>query len=134
MSIWIQEKWSLYKSTSIYNSWNVFCFWLLSFSEVRGVFLDLSKAFDKVWHDGLIYKLKSLGISGSLLKIIQNYFDNRFQRVLSNGQTSEWKSVKAGIPHGSVLGPLFFWFILMIFAVIYQLMLNSSLMILIFSL
>ena len=100
--------------------------------EVRAVFLDLSKAFDKVWHDGLIYKLKSLGISGSLLKIIQNYFDNRFQRVLSNGQTSEWKSVKAGIPHGSVLGPLFFWFILMIFAVIYQLMLNSSLMILLF--
>ena len=41
--------------------------------EVRGVFLDLSKAFDKVWHDGLIYKLKSLGISGSLLKLIQNY-------------------------------------------------------------
>ena len=41
--------------------------------EVRAVFLDLSKAFDKVWHDGLIYKLKSLGISGSLLKLIQNY-------------------------------------------------------------
>ena len=56
---------------------------------VRGVFLDLSKAFDKVWHDGLIYKLKSLGISRSLLKLIQNYLDNRFQRVLLNGQTSE---------------------------------------------
>ena len=50
--------------------------------EVRGVFLDLSKAFDKVWHDGLIYKLKSLGISGGLLKLIQNYLDNQFQRVL----------------------------------------------------
>ena len=49
--------------------------------EVRGVFLDLSKAFDKVWHDGLIYNLKSLGISQSLLKLIQNYLDNRFQRV-----------------------------------------------------
>ena len=66
--------------------------------EVRGVFLDLSKAFDKVWHNGLIYKLKSLGISGSLLKLIQNYLDNRFQRVLLNGQTSEWKPVKAGVP------------------------------------
>ena len=57
--------------------------------EVRGVFSDLSKAFDKIWHDGLIYKPKSLGISGSLLQLIQNYLDNRFQRVLLNGQTSE---------------------------------------------
>ena len=76
--------------------------------EGRGVFQDLSKAFDKVWHDGLIYKLKSLGISGSRLKLIQNYLDNQFQRVLLNGQTSEWKPVKAGIPQGSILGPLFF--------------------------
>ena len=75
--------------------------------EVRGVFLDLSKAFDKVWHDGLIYKLKSLGISGSLLKLIQSYLDNRFQRVLLNGQTSEWKPVKSGVSQGSILGPLF---------------------------
>ena len=52
--------------------------------EVQDVFLDLSKAFDKVWRDGLIYKLKSLGISGHLLKLIQNYLANRFQRVLLN--------------------------------------------------
>ena len=71
--------------------------------EVRGIFLHLSKAFDKVWHDDLIYKLKS-GISGRLLKLIQNYVDNSFQRLLLNGQTSEWKPVKAG----SILGPLFF--------------------------
>ena len=61
-----------------------------------------------MWHDGLIYKLKSLGISGSILKLIQNYLDNWFQRVLLNRQTSEWKPVKAGVPQGSVLGPLFF--------------------------
>ena len=70
-------------------------------------FLDFCKAFDKVWHDGLIYKLKLLGISGSLLKLIQNYLDSWFQRVLLNGQTSEWKQIKPGVPQGSILGPLF---------------------------
>ena len=43
------------------------------------------------------------------MKLIQNYLDNRFQRVLLNGQTSEWKPVKAGVPQGSILGPLFFY-------------------------
>ena len=57
--------------------------------EVQGVFLDLSQAFDDIWLDGLIYKLKSLRISGNLLKLIQNYLDNQFQKVLLNGQTSE---------------------------------------------
>ena len=56
----------------------------------RGVFWDISKAFDKVWHEGLIYKLKSMGVSDSLLKLIQSFLINRFQRVLLNGQTSEW--------------------------------------------
>ena len=65
--------------------------------EVWGVFVDLSKAFDKVWHDGLIHKPKSLGISRSPLKLIQNYLDNWFQRLLINGQTSESKPVKAGV-------------------------------------
>ena len=50
--------------------------------EVRAVFLDISKAFDKVWHDGLILKLKQNGISGSLLNLFQNYLSNRKQRVL----------------------------------------------------
>ena len=76
--------------------------------QVRGVFLDLSKAFGKVWHNGLINKLKLLGISGSILKLIQNYLDNRFQRVLLNGQTSVLQPVKAGVPQDSILGPLFF--------------------------
>ena len=51
----------------------------------------------------LIYKLKLLGISGSLLELIQNYLDSRFQRVLLNGQTSEWKPIKSGVPQGSFL-------------------------------
>ena len=95
-------------------------------------FLDLFKAFNKLWHDRLICKLKSLGIYGSLLKLIQNYLDSRFQRVLLNGHPSEWKPVKAGVPQCSILGLLFFWFVLIIFVVIYQLIFNSSLMILLF--
>ena len=94
--------------------------------------MALSKAFDELWLARLIYKLKSLGICGSSLKLIQNYLDNRFKKVLLNGQPSEWKPVKAGVPQGSILRPLFFWFILMILAGIYQLMLNSSLMVILF--
>ena len=57
--------------------------------DARGVFLGISKAFDKVWHEWLIYKLKSMGVSDSLLKLIQSFLTNRLQRVLLNGQTSE---------------------------------------------
>ena len=52
--------------------------------EVRGVFLDISKAFDKVWHDGLIYKLQQNGISGELLNILVDFLNNRKQRVVLN--------------------------------------------------
>ena len=75
--------------------------------EVRGVFLDISKAFDKVWHDGLIYKLKPNGINGDLLRLIENFLSDRFQRVALNGQTSSWNKIKVGVPQGSQ-GPLFF--------------------------
>ena len=53
----------------------------------------------------MMCKFKLLGISGSLLKLIHNYLDNRFQRVLLNGQTSEWKPVKAGVPQDSIKEP-----------------------------
>ena len=76
--------------------------------KTRGVILDMSKAFDKVWHQGLIFKLKSIGVSDSLLSLTESFLSNRFQRVLLNGQTSEWLPAKAGVPQGSILGPLFF--------------------------
>ena len=53
--------------------------------EVRGVFLDISKAFDKVWHDGLIFKLQENGISGNLLNVLKHFLTNRKQRVVLKG-------------------------------------------------
>ena len=76
--------------------------------EVRGVFLDLPKAFDRVWHDGLLYKLKSNGTEGNLFELINALLNNRCQWVVLNGQPSVWKLVTAGVPQGSVLDPLFF--------------------------
>ena len=56
--------------------------------EVRGVFLDITKAFDKVWHDGIIYKLTQIGISGNLLNLLEDFLKERKQRVVLNGQVS----------------------------------------------
>ena len=76
--------------------------------EVHAVFLDISKAFDKVWHARLIFKLKQNGISGSLLKLFENYLLNRKQRVVLNGFQSDYSIIQSGVPKGSVFGPLLF--------------------------
>ena len=68
--------------------------------------MDISKAFDRVWHDGLLYKLKLLGICGRYYNLIQSFLDNRHQKVVLNGQSSNWFLIKAGVPQGPVLGPL----------------------------
>ena len=55
--------------------------------EVRGAFLDISKVFDRVWHDSLLFKLKLLGICGGYDNLIQSFLDNRHQRVVLNGKS-----------------------------------------------
>ena len=61
--------------------------------EVRSVFLDRSKASEKVWHEGLLYKLNPLGISGEFYNLLENYLSGRFQRVVLNGKISSWRPV-----------------------------------------
>ena len=91
--------------------YHTFCQAVDSGKEIRVVLCNISKAFDRVWHRGLLYKLSSAGINFDLLRWLSSYLSNRTQRVVLNGQSSEWASVKAGVPHGSILGPLLFLYI-----------------------
>jgi len=76
--------------------------------DVIGVFLDLTKAFDKVWHKGLLFKLNKIGIVGNIYQILSSYLNKRHQFVALHGCKSEPKCIEAGVPQGSVLGPLLF--------------------------
>ena len=87
--------------------YNTFCQALDSGKEVRVVFCDVSKAFDRVWHKGLC-KLRAAGISGSLLSWFSSYLSERRQRVILPGTHSDWKYIYARVPQGSILGPLLF--------------------------
>ena len=70
--------------------------------EVRMVFLDLSKAFDKVWHKGLLYKLRNLGVKDPSLSWFHHYLTDRKQRVVIEGQSSSRLNIEAGVPQGSI--------------------------------
>ena len=69
--------------------------------------MDISKAFNKVWHEGTIFKPQQNGILDDLLNSLPDFLRNRKQRVTPNGQSSSWTNVNARVPEGSILGPLF---------------------------
>ena len=74
----------------------------------RAVALDISKAFDRVWHAGLLHKTKSYGISGQIFGLISSFLSNRQLQVVLEGKSSQEYPVNAGVPQGSILGPALF--------------------------
>ena len=74
----------------------------------RAVALDISNAFDRVWHAGLLHKLKSYRISGQIFGLISSFLSNRQLRVVLDGKSSQEYPVNAGVPQGSILGPTLF--------------------------
>ena len=74
----------------------------------RAVALDISKAFNRVWHASLLHKLKSYGISGQIFGLISSFLSNRRLRVVLDGKSSQEYPVNAGVPQGSILGPTLF--------------------------
>ena len=76
--------------------------------EVRGIFLDISKVFDKVWHDGLIFKLLECGVCSEMINILEDFLSDGKQRVVLNGQCSSWADIHACVPQEFILRPLLF--------------------------
>ena len=70
--------------------------------------LDISKAFERIWHAGLFHKLKSYGISGQVLGLILSFLSNRQLQVVLDGKSSQEYSVNVVVPQGSTIGPTLF--------------------------
>ena len=74
----------------------------------QAVALDISKAFNRVWHTGLLHKLNSYGISGQIFGLISSFLSNRQPQVILDDKSSQEYPVNAGVPQGSILGPTLF--------------------------
>ena len=74
----------------------------------RAVALDISKAFNRVWHSGLLHKRRSYGISGQIFDFISSFLSNRQPSVVLDGKSSQEYPVNAVVPQGSILGPTLF--------------------------
>ena len=70
--------------------------------------LKLSNAFNRVWHAGLLQKLRSYGISGQIFGLISSFLSNRWLRLVLDRKSSQEYPVNAGVPEGSILGPTLF--------------------------
>jgi retron-type reverse transcriptase len=71
------------------------------------VFLDIQQAFDKVWHKGLLHKLKN-NLSDKLYLIMKSYLSEHYFQVKINDELSVYHLIRAGVPQGSILGPLLY--------------------------
>ena len=117
--IWYPRNIQVSDLETLHQPWN-FQTWILCISheilsafdigfEVPGLFLDTSKALDKVWHAWLICKVLQNGICGDLINVLNDFLTNRKQRVNLNGQCSFWVDFRPGVLQGSVLELLLFW-------------------------
>ena len=78
------------------------------FGESKVVALDITKAFDRVWHEALVQKVSAYGVGNRFVCWLTSFLQNRSIRVVIDGYSSNFKSINAGVPQGSVLSPTLF--------------------------
>ena len=88
--------------------YNTFCQTLDVGKEIRVVFCDISKVFDRVWHSRLLFKLQAACVTGNVLAWFKSYLSNRKQRVVLPCAISDWDFIQAAVPQGSILGSVLF--------------------------